>query len=44
MTAARLYFDALRNQRRAMVILAIWSIVEGLPALLSGRLDRKSVV
>lgn len=38
MTAARLYFDALRNQRRAMVILAIWSIVEGLPALLSGRL------
>jgi ATP-binding cassette subfamily C protein len=38
MTAARLYFDALRGQRGPIVILAAWSIVEGLPALLSGRL------
>jgi ATP-binding cassette subfamily C protein len=38
MSAARLYFGALRNQRRAMLILAVWSVVEGLPALLSGRL------
>lgn len=43
MTAARLYLDALRGQRRAMIALAIWSIVEGLPALLSGRLVAMSV-
>jgi ATP-binding cassette subfamily C protein len=38
MSAARLYLDALAGQRRAITILAVWSIVEGLPALLSGRL------
>jgi ATP-binding cassette, subfamily C, bacterial len=36
--AATLYFGALRGQRKAMGILTVWSIVEGLPALLSGRL------
>ena len=43
MTAARLYLDALRGQRAAIAVLAGWSIVEGLPALLSGRLVALSV-
>ncbi|HEY4020835.1 MAG TPA: ABC transporter ATP-binding protein, partial [Pseudonocardiaceae bacterium] len=43
MSAARLYLDALRGQRRAILVLATWSIVEGLPALLSGRLVALSV-
>lgn len=38
MRAASLYLDALAGQRRAITVLAVWSIVEGLPALLSGRL------
>lgn len=43
MTAARLYLDALRGQRKSIAVLAVWSIVEGLPALLSGRLVALSV-
>ncbi|HEX3784977.1 MAG TPA: ABC transporter ATP-binding protein [Pseudonocardiaceae bacterium] len=36
--AAALYRGALRGQRKSIGILAAWSIVDGLPALLSGRL------
>lgn len=36
--AARLYLDALRRQRRAVVTLACWSAVEGVPPLLTGKL------
>lgn len=38
MTAGRLLLSALRGRRRDFAGLAVWSVVESLPAFLSGRL------
>ncbi|TWP44730.1 ABC transporter ATP-binding protein [Lentzea tibetensis] len=38
MDVLRLYFNALTGHRRGVLILLAWSVLEGIPAFLSGRL------